>query len=802
MKVPVSWLEEYVDLGLSAEELSDRLTFSGVEVEGIEQIGSDYAGLIVGEVRDFGQHPNADRLRLCRVFDGQEELQVVCGASNFEVGDKVAFAPVGAVLPDGMKLRKAKIRGEKSFGMMCASDELGLGSDHSGILLLDREAPAGTPLGELLPGPETVLTLEITWNRPDCLSMIGIAREFAALLGRPLRWPSVDYAETDVRVEDKVRVIVDDAESCPRYTARWMTGVQSVPSPAWMQRRLELCGVRPINCAVDVTNYVMLECGQPLHAFDYGLLKNGTIVVRRAHDHEVMDTLDGIERTLTPEMLVIADETAPVAVAGVMGGAGSEIQDTTETVLLESATFAAPRVKHTATALAIRTESSHRFERGVDPGLAEWASRRASALLAQYAGACVARGVVDCDARDPEPHVITMRYDRVRAVMGVALSTDKMIGILESLELEVKERGDDACCLRIPSHRLDLILEADLIEEVARIHGLEGVPESLPVAQIAIGADDSRTAAVSRCRHILCGLGISEALNYSFVSANLLDAVEPDAGQGRLVLPNPVSADYAILRDSLLPQMIDTLGRNHTHGVDAVSLFEMGRVFGVGADGQGIERECLAIGQMGPVGRGPQDRRRPVQPEEAVLWLKGVLSSLVDATHAGRLELVQDDVHAALAPGWGAHVELDGIRIGVMGRVNDALCHRWRVTQPMVIAELALEPLLARVFVQDALVPVPSYPSITRDMALVAESGVTHAQIVEIMRREGPAELTQVQLFDIFKKKGMGSKQRSLAYSLEYRAADRTLTDEEVNSFDEAIREALRRDLKVEIREN
>ncbi|MDP6491746.1 MAG: phenylalanine--tRNA ligase subunit beta, partial [Kiritimatiellia bacterium] len=395
MKLPLSWLREYVDVDASAEEIAEKLTFSGTEVEGIEHVGAGCESIIVGEVLAWEKHPKADRLRLCRVSDGSNELPVVCGADNFDAGDKVALAPVGATLPDGMTIKEAKLRGEVSQGMLCAEDELGLSADHAGIMILPADAAAGTPLLDVMGGVETVLELEVTWNRPDCLCVIGMAREVAALYGLDLKIPEPALEETGKPVEEWTRVEVQDAADCPRYTARVLTDAELKPSPMWMRRRLACCGVRPINNVVDITNYVMLECGHPLHAFDFAMLKESRIVVRRAAEGEQMATLDDEERRLTPEMLVIADAERPVAVAGIMGGAGSEISDATQTVLLESATFDPALTHRTSVALGLSTESSHRFERTVDRATVEWASRRAAALMGEHCGATLAAGVID-----------------------------------------------------------------------------------------------------------------------------------------------------------------------------------------------------------------------------------------------------------------------------------------------------------------------------------------------------------------------------------------------------------------------
>jgi len=475
MKVPVSWLNEYVDVSdLSVRELADKLTFSGIEVEGIDEIGvvlDDH--FVVGEVLTCEAHPNSDHLHICSVSDGTQTHQIVCGAPNAAAGIKVPLAKIGAVVPEGgFTIKQAKLRGVASFGMLCSARELKLSDDHAGLMLLDPSLKAGTLMRDVLPPPETVLDLEITWNRPDCLSIIGVAREFAAILKRPLRLPSVDFPECGEPVESFAKVVVADPDKCPRYTARVMTDVKDGVSPAWMRRRLALCGVRAISLTVDVTNYVMLEYGQPLHAFDYRKLAERTIVVRRAHEGEKITTLDGIERQLTPEMLVIADANEASAVAGIMGGAGSEIAAGTEHVLLESALFDPASTKRTATALGLGTESSRRFERGVDPDLADWASRRAVSLLVAHGQAKVAKGVIDIDARRFAHGEVTLRFKRATDVIGVALPTDEMIAILTSLGLAVLRRNDESATFKIPSFRLDLTLEADLIEEIARMHGL------------------------------------------------------------------------------------------------------------------------------------------------------------------------------------------------------------------------------------------------------------------------------------------------------------------------------------------
>ena len=803
MKVPISWLNEFVDVSdLSVKELADKLTFSGVEVEAIDEVGVTLDdAFVVGEVLTCEAHANSDHLHVCTVSDGEKTWQVVCGAPNARAGLTVAFARIGAVIPEGgFTIKKAKLRGVESFGMLCSARELKLSDDHAGIMELDPALKPGTPLCDVLPPPETVLDLEITWNRPDCLSIIGIAREFAALLKRPLRLPSIDFTETEDPVERFAQVRVDDPVKCPRYTARVMTGVQDGIAPDWMRRRLELCGVRSISLTVDVTNYVMLECGQPLHAFDYRMLADHTVVVRCATPGETITTLDGVKRTLDPSMLVIADAKVPSAVAGVMGGASSEIVTDSEHVLLESALFDPASTKFTATRLGLSSESSRRFERGVDPDLADWASRRAVALLVEHGQARVARGVIDVDNRTWKAGEVTLRFAQAQALIGVALPPDEMVGLLTSLGLEVIARDAQSATFRIPSWRLDLTLEADLIEEIARLHGLDEIPDRMPDATAVSTLDDRPFHARVRCRSILLGMGFSEAMHYSFLSAQELDAFDTRRTASRAVLPNPVSADYGVLRDSLLPQLAGSLGRNASRQVESAALFEMGRVFFKDADGACGEEERVSLGMMGPFGRSAVDRRRAVTNEEAMLWLKGAVENLAAAMHAGELAFERGE-HPAMEEGWAVDILLNGERIGCMGLVSAALRHQWRMTTPMPLAELKLTPLLAGKGATSGVKPVPQYPAVRRDIAFVADVAVTHRDIVETVRQAAPRELTKVRLFDTFESKEIGKGKRSMAFTLEFRSPDRTLTDPEVNAAFAKIVQALKSGLDVEVRE-
>jgi len=814
MKLPISWLNEFVDVSdIPVKDLAERLTRSGLQVEEIVTSGpeplSDF--FVVGEVLTC-ETIEGTHLHKTTVTDGTETVQVVCGAPNCRVGLKSAFAKIGAVGPNNsFKIKKGKLRGVESFGMLCSSAELMLpGGDHEGIMEFPADTPNGTFVRDVVGGekPETVFDIEVTWNRPDALSVIGLAREFAAILRRPLKMPAIDFTECETDVNAEVKVTVKDPVRCPRYTARVVTSVQDGPSPDFMARRLEACGVRSLGLLVDVTNYVMLECGQPMHAFDYKTLAGGEIVVRDAAPGETIKTLDGVERKLDETMLVIGDAEKPSAVAGIMGGEGSEIAAGTTRVLIESALFDPASTKNTATALGLATESSYRYIRGVDKDLADWASRRACHLLQKYGAAVVAKGVVDVDNRaKPFNPDVTLDFDRARRLIGIPVGNDGMVFILTNLGLVCRTpppyAATKSVAFGIPSWRWDLSLEADLVEEVARVYGLDNIPDTMPSAPSVSALSDAPFRAKEKVRAQCLALGFTEAMHYSFLSAGELDSFDarPETQARRLVLPDPVSAEYGVMRDSLLPQLMGSLGRNATRQLETASLFEMGRVFGVTPDGKPCEAERLALGFLGPVGRGMFDARRAVSAEEALLWMKGAVTRLAKDVHVGKLEFKPGD-HPAFAPGAALQIVVNGRPAGVLGVISQKLRHPFRLTTQMALAELDLAPLLKRTDAVGKVTPVPAFPMVTRDVAFVAGAGLTHEQVEKCIRKAAPPELLAVKLFDIFTSKEIGKDRRSFAYSLAFRAADRTLTDDEVNRAFTRICEALKTNLGVTVRDN
>ena len=815
MKLPLSWLNDYVKVDdIDPQDLAEKLTRAGLQVESIETVGGTPLSdlIVVAEVVECEAHPNSDHLHVCKVTDGKETFQVVCGAPNMRLGIKTAFAKIGAEIPDFLdkngkpeKIKKGKLRGVESFGMCCSEKELHIGEGQAGII----EYPAETPTGALvrdvakLEKPEVVFDIEVTWNRPDALSVVGLAREFAAILHRPLALPPVDFEECEVDVNDEVKVVVEDKERCLRYTARVVTEMTpDAPSPALMAKRLELCDVRSLGLAVDVTNYVMLELGQPMHAFDHRKLKDRTIVVRDARDGETIKTLDGVERKLDPSMLMICDAERPNAVAGIMGGEDSGIAPGTTSVLLESALFEPASTKFTATKLGLASESSYRYIRGVDKDLADFASRRAAHLLQKYGGAKVARGIVDVDNRAlPLNPDVALNFERARRLIGIPVGNDAMVFILKNLGFEPRGNAshfaaESSVSFGVPSWRWDVSAEADLVEEIARVYGLDNIPDTMPSAPSVSPLSDAPFRAKGRVKELCLALGFTEAMHYSFLSKKELDDFDTRSASARLVIPDPVSAEYGVMRDSLLPQMMGSLGRNASHQLETAMLFEMGKVFGVAKTPKGdvpCEKETLALGFVGPVGREALRTRPPLSEEEAALWMKGAVEELVAKLHAGKLEFEATD-HPAFAKGAALAVKLNGRQIGVLGALSAKMRHPYRLTTQMVLCEMDLKPLLKRVNELGRVTAVPQFPLVSRDIAIVAAKTVTNATIEDVIRRNGGKDLVKVTLFDVFKD--------SRAYSLEFRSAERTLTDEEVGRDFQRIVDALKATAGIEVRES
>ena len=813
MKVTLNWLKQYVDFNWSPEELTERLTMLGLEVEGVQKISGAFDGIVVAQVITRDKHPGADKLSLCRVNDGNGERQIVCGAQNFQAGDKVPLILPGASLPmkpsdkEPFTIKVGKIRGVESHGMLCSHEELQLDPEsiglkkEDGLLILPADAKVGQPFGEFLgrSGSDVIYDLEVTPNRPDLNSVIGIAREIAAVTGNPLRIPEVRSQKSEVRTESLVAVKIVDAELCPRYTARVIKGVKVGPSPDWLKSTLEKVGIRSISNVVDVTNYVMLETGQPLHAFDYHLIAKGndgkpTIVVRRATADEKFKTLDNQERTLTNEMLLIADEQKGIALAGVMGGANTEINSDTRDVLIESAYFSPVNIRRTSKLLGLRSESSYRFERGADVGISDWASQRAAQLILETAGGQLAEGVVDIYPQPAKTKTLTLHFAKSKDLLGVGISHADQVSYLERLGMNVIEQTPGVCTFNIPTWRVDMKREVDLIEEVGRLYGIEKIPSTPPRGALGTNAFDSVYDQIGEARRILTGLGLNEAQGQTLISNSEFQISNVES----VPLANPLSSDMNVLRPSLLPGLIHSLRHNLARKNHDVALFEIGRVF-TNVNGQAKENRNVAIAITGqralPFWSGDErdakfdayDLKGLVEEFIEQFGLRGVMFGKRTESTALFLE--------------SAAVTLGGkLPIGELGQLLPALAKKYDLRDAVFLAEFNLDLLLSKRNPAKSFKALPQFPSSRRDVAMLVPEAVTHETVLQTVKQSKAANLESVELFDVFRGNGIPEGQKSLAYAFTYRAADKTLTDADVNSAHEKITTALKSQLQAELR--
>ncbi|HBC85791.1 MAG TPA: phenylalanine--tRNA ligase subunit beta [Lentisphaeria bacterium] len=799
MKVSYNWLSQYVDMGSDGSDLVEKLTMAGVEVEDVIRT-SVPAGVIVAEILERNKHPNADKLSVCRVSTGKEELLIVCGAPNCDAGQKVPLATIGTVFIDKetgkeFNIKKAKLRGVESSGMICSEKELGLSEQSSGIMVLPKDAPLGITFNDYMKA-DTVYDLEITPNRPDLLSHIGIAREIAALCGGKVKYPETRVSPRAKIPPDTVEIM--DGELCPRYTARIIRNVNVAESPEWLKQRLKSVGLRPINNIVDITNFVLLELGQPLHAFDLSLLEGQKIIVRRAVDDEKIIALDGREYKLNKNNLVICDLRKPVALAGIMGGEHSGVVETTKDVLLESAYFKPSNIRSSSKELGISTDSSYRFERGVDFEMVLKASDRASALILELAGGEATEMLDVCVSR-PEIKPVSCRFEKIRRTLGVGITNNEIAEIFTKLELGVTEVTSDSCKVVPTSFRSDLREEADLAEEVARIYGLDKIP-LVSVSAVAGGSFKMDAyVTVEEVRNQLVALGLDEVMNYSYADEK---AALADSRYGKdrlLAMSNPISHESAFLRPSLLSGMLRTVEHNISRKNADLAIFEIGNVYCGNSKNDEEKIECC----IAMSGRKHPER---FSHEKKALYdfydLKGVLESLLESRKIGNCEVRRctENQPGNFVESTCAELLVDGQRIAVFGEITGRLTKGIRIQCPLFAALVDMEKLLAVTVPKIQYSQISLFPSVTRDVAMVMPDSIEHAQIIKFIRSLGIPNLEKVEIFDEFRDENIGVGKKSLAYTLTFRCQDRTLTDAEVNASHDKVREKLKSELHAELR--
>lgn len=796
MLVPIKWLKDYIDLDVSAQELADAMTLTGSNAEGVMRLAVDIEKVVVGKIIKVKQHPNADKLLICEVDVGDEVLQIVTGAPNVAPNSYVPVAVDGALLPGGIRITAGELRGEISQGMMCSASELGLAqlgyidNGVDGILILHEEYPLGMKINDALELDDEVIDFEITSNRPDCLSMVGIAREAAVTLETSYREPEIVLDPGIGNIDDEAKVIVEDPHLCSRYCARVVKDVKIGPSPRWMRRRLAAAGIRPINNIVDITNFVMLELGQPMHAFDIDKVAQRTIVVRKAEQNERLITLDEQARDLTEDMLVIADPEKAVGIAGVMGGYNTEITPGTRNIILESAKFDGGSVRLTSKALGLRSEASSRFEKGVDIINVERAIDRAVQLIQNLDAGTVVEGKIDVCSDDLAPRIIKTQWKKINRLLGLKLDRDEICGILEALSFKAEIVGDSLKVI-IPSFRQDVEGVADLAEEVARIYGYDRIPMTLMENSVALGSRTREQILTNKAKNVLAGMGLYESITYSFVSPKVYERIgfEPREHPETVIIENPLGEDQSSMRTTLIPSILEVLSRNQNRSIEVCKVFEISNIFIPKSQPMTelpIERLTLGMGQYG---------------EDVDFYsLKGQLEALFSVFGFGdEIEFVPQ-LHPTFHPGRTAGVMLSGRKLGILGQVHPSVCQTYSLDDNVMLSELDFALMLEQAKTEKQFTRLPRYPAVTRDLAIIVNKKVLASSIEKLIVDSGGKILEGVELFDIYEGDQIPEGHRNLAYSLSYRAWDRTLKDTDINHIHDRIISALETKFEAQLR--
>ncbi|MCI6693102.1 MAG: phenylalanine--tRNA ligase subunit beta [Clostridium sp.] len=791
MKVPFNWLKDYVDVNIDAKELGDRLTLSGSALEEVITQGDVIKNIVTGKIVEITQHPDADKLKVCQVDIGTETIQIVTAATNMKEQDIVPVALHKSILADGTEIKKGKLRGVVSNGMFCSEEELGIAGDEPvhGLMILPADAPLGMDIKEYLNLNKSILDFDITSNRPDCLSMVGMARETAATLGTSYKMPNLNYeVKTSENINDKIKVEVRDS-LCRRYMARGVKNVKIMPSPGWMQERLLEAGVRPINNIVDITNFVMLEIGEPMHAFDAREIKSGKIVVERAKDDEIFVTLDEIERKLDSSFLCIKDDETSIGLAGIMGGLNSEIQEDTTEVIFEAANFDGTNIRVNSKKLNLRSESSARFEKDIDPNLAEIAINRACALVCELGCGEIMEGTIDIYNSKKEEGHITVDSKWINKFLGTEISKEDMKKYLDLLELKT-EINEDNLDITIPTFRIDIGIKEDIAEEVARIYGYDKIPTTIYSASTGREPKYKNQILRDLIVDVMVSSGLNQSISYSFISPKVFDKINlPQDSELRNVIKikNPLGEDYSVMRTTTIHSMMESLGRNYSRNNDYARLFEIGKVYIPNEDETVVptENNILTIGMYGNCD---------------YLDLKGVVENALEKLGLSKVKFTRESDNPSYHPGKTAALMIGNKKVGVLGEVHPDVSENYGVDTNCYLAELNLDLLFEYAKTDKKYKALPKFPAVTRDIALLVNDEVLVQEIEETIRRAGGNLVEKVELFDIYKGAQIPEGKKSIAYAIAYRDEKKTLTDNDVNKVHDKILRSLEHKLGATLR--
>ena len=789
MLVSLRWLKDYVDIELSIDELVDRLTMSGLEVEAVHETGPAFSNIVTAKIISVKPHPNAEKCFLCEVTTGDATYPIVCGAGNIRTGQMVPLAKAGSTIPGGYTIKSSKIRGELSEGMLCSEQELGIGDDATGIMILSKDYSPGWDLSDILDLKDTVFDIGITPNRSDCLSIIGIAREVAAITGAKLRYPESVMQENGEDIHGITSVTILDPDLCPRYSARMIGNVAIKPSPLWMRQRLEAVGLRSINNIVDITNFVMMEWGQPLHAFDFRFLEEGRIVVRRSHAGEMFVSLDEKERVLRPDTLMICDGVKPVAIAGIMGGLNTEVKENTETILLESAYFNPSSIRKSAKWLGMNTDAAFRFGRGVDPEGVIRASNRAAQLMAELSGGTVCKGCIDqYPMRVQTAADILLRVKRVNDVLGTNIDACEIVSILKSIEMSIDEEDSGRYHVTPPTYRVDIAREIDLIEEIARLYGYDKVTVTLPAITSMTVERDRKGILEERIREILRGCGYSEIISYSFItpeSVDILGIKENDERRNLVRIKNPLTEDQSVMRSTLTFSLLEVMKKNAYAGCFNLRMFEIGRIFIHQKEGN-LPIEKNRIGGL-ITGLKGDDLWSLKERNIDFYDLKGCIETILYDLKISGFEFNSRHQEPFLHPGKSCGLFIGSQLLGFFGEVHPDVLVRMDFKSPALVFEMDMD-ILAKYFSGKIVYhDLPKFPSVMRDVAFLVQQELEADEILRIARNENKELLEKVSVFDVYSGKSIPEGMKSLGLRFSYRAPDRTLTDEEVSQIHSLI---------------